>query len=130
MSNAFICSAPRERFLDLVKETPELNLRITKMIGDRRRDIETRIKNLIFRDSENRVAFVLKDLFDNHADEESGMSSSIEFTHEQIADLAGLTRPTTTNILNEFQDSGLIELGRKKIILSDPQRLTSKAESD
>lgn len=123
MTNAFICAASREKFLEVVKQNPQLNLEITKMVGNRRRKIETRINNLIFKDAKNRIAYVLLDLFEEHADKGRNEQSTISFTHEQIAELAGLTRPTTTNILNEFQDEDLIDLGRGTITLEAPQSL-------
>jgi len=130
MSNAFICSAPREKFLEVVRDNPELNMKITGMIGDRKRNIEARIQNLIFRDSGNRVAYVLHDLFENHSETNDHTEPAIDFTHEQIADLAGLTRPTTTNILNDLQNDGIIELSRKEITLKEPNRLSSRAEAE
>lgn len=129
MTNAFICAASREKFIEVVRENPELNLGITKMIGDRRREIETRINNLVFKDAENRVAYVLLDLFEKHADEDSSsVNSEISFTHEEIAKLTGLTRPTTTNILNDFEKKDTIKLKRGTIELTNPRILEDLSE--
>jgi CRP-like cAMP-binding protein len=127
-SNAFICSAPREKFMQILKENPGLNLEVTKMMGDRKRNVESRIKNLIFRDSESKVAYVLQDLFEYHSDDEDNVRT-ISFTQDEISNLAGLTRPTTSSILNEFQESDLIDLQRGKIRLVDEKRLLQKTRN-
>jgi CRP-like cAMP-binding protein len=119
MSNAFICSSPKEKFLEVLRQNPDLNLRVTQMIGDRRREVEARVQNLIFKDSRERVLYVLDDLFENHSVDNTGQE--IEFTHEQIANLTGLTRPTTSKVLNELAEKGVIELGRGCVRLVDPQ---------
>jgi CRP/FNR family cyclic AMP-dependent transcriptional regulator len=108
MSNAFICPSPKEKFLDVLRQNPDLNLRVTQMIGDRRREVEARIQNLIFKDSRERVFYVLDDLFQNHSVDDS--RQEIEFTHEQIANLTGRTRPNTSKVLNELAEKDVIEL--------------------
>lgn len=124
MTNAFICAASRDKFIEVVKQNPDLNLEITKMMGERRRKIETRINNLIFKDAKSRVAYILVDLFEEHAeDDQTGKKPKIGMTHEEIAKLSGLTRPTTTNILNDFQKDGLIDLGRGTVTLEDSRGL-------
>jgi CRP-like cAMP-binding protein len=40
-------------------------------------------------------------------------------THEQLAALAATSRETTTKILGEFADRGLITLGRARITILD-----------
>jgi CRP/FNR family cyclic AMP-dependent transcriptional regulator len=48
---------------------------------------------------------------------------SAELTHEQLAALAGTSRETTTKILNEYADQGLVSLGRGRINLIDLDRM-------
>lgn len=130
VEDSFICAASKDTFLDFISEHPDISLRITQIIGDRRREIESKIEQLIFRNASGRLSFVLLDLFENHREESNGEAEpQIKFSHQEIADLAGLTRPTTTNLLNEFQERGLIELGRKKIILKDYAGLKRAAEA-
>jgi CRP/FNR family cyclic AMP-dependent transcriptional regulator len=124
--NSYICAAPREKFLEVVEKNPDLNIEITRMIGERKQRIESRLQNLIFKDSRDRVEYVLRDLFENHAHEQTDNDlPKLSLSHEQIGRLAGLTRPTTTSILNDLQEEGLIELGREKISLEAPRFLST-----
>lgn len=47
----------------------------------------------------------------------------IPYTHQQIAELAGLSRPTTTYELNILESAGLIQLGYRKIIVKNIDQL-------
>lgn len=131
LTDAVVCKINKENFLDVVKDHPEFHLRVTRMINERKTEIESRVENLIFRDSRESMAYCLQDLFENHSEDSKGIKNSeIEFTHQQLADLAGLTRPVATKILNEFADEEIIELGHKKIHLENPRRLSNLAEAE
>ncbi len=133
--DSLICSATDEQFREFLADHPELNFEISRVMGDRRRKIESKIENLIFKDASGRLAFVLKDLFDNHPDSSAdevdrlNRQPEISFSHHEIADLCGLTRPTTTKLLNEFQEEGILGLKRRKIKLEDPRRLKRKVNA-
>lgn len=47
----------------------------------------------------------------------------IPYTHQQIAELVGLSRPTTTYELNILESAGLIQLGYRKIIVKNIDQL-------
>ncbi len=47
-------------------------------------------------------------------------------THEQIAALAGTSRETTTKVLGDFAERGLIRLARGRITVLDPDRVRAE----
>lgn len=53
----------------------------------------------------------------------SPAASRSSSTHEQLAALAGTSRETTTKILNEYAEQGLVRLGRGRISILDPDRM-------
>jgi len=49
----------------------------------------------------------------------NGQMLRVKLTHQELANIIGSTRETTTLVLNDFKRQGLIEfLGRKIVILS------------
>jgi CRP-like cAMP-binding protein len=50
-------------------------------------------------------------------------------THQDLAELVGAYRETTTKILNEFRSRGLIDLHRLRIRILDREALQHLAES-
>jgi CRP-like cAMP-binding protein len=51
----------------------------------------------------------------------------VQLTHEQLAALAGTSRETTTKVLGEFAQQGLITLGRGRVVVLDPAGLRQLA---
>ncbi len=49
--------------------------------------------------------------------------------HQDLAETIGTYRETATQVLNDFKVRGLIEIGRKRIGLLDPERLAQIAQS-
>ena len=47
--------------------------------------------------------------------------------HEDIASLAGTTRPTANIVLNELQDQGVVSLSRGRIVIRDLRKLAAQA---
>jgi CRP/FNR family cyclic AMP-dependent transcriptional regulator len=56
-----------------------------------------------------------------------GRGLQVRLTHEQIAALAGTSRETTTKVLGELADLGLISRGRGLITLHNLDQLTKLA---
>jgi CRP-like cAMP-binding protein len=50
--------------------------------------------------------------------------------HQDLADMIGVYRETVTNALGEFKEDGLIDLGRKKILVLDPEKLADIAAEE
>jgi len=47
----------------------------------------------------------------------------LKFTHQEIAGLAGLTRETTTRVLNRMEKEGVITVKNRNILIKDRERL-------
>jgi CRP-like cAMP-binding protein len=47
----------------------------------------------------------------------------IPLTHQELADLAGLSRETTTRMLNSFQKAGVVKLQSRQVMLTDLKTL-------
>lgn len=58
-----------------------------------------------------------------------GTSELSGITHQELADGTGLYRETVTNVLNRLQAQGLLELGKKKIVILGRMGLQEIAET-
>lgn len=127
MEETHICVINRRDFEALLTQKPELALRITKLIGLRRRELETKIEDLIFRDVHSRLAHLLLLLTEEHGvKKDRGILVDIKLTHYEIASLIGSTRETTTFCLNDFKKEGLIDFDRRKILILNETELRGK----
>jgi CRP/FNR family cyclic AMP-dependent transcriptional regulator len=101
---------------------PRISARITEILGQRLRDMERRLSDTVFKTVPERIAGTLATLASQQR--RYGLTARtnvVALTHEQIAALVGTSRETTTKILGEFADRGLIKLGRGRITVLDPE---------
>ena len=51
------------------------------------------------------------------------------YARKDLAEMVGTYRETATQVLNDLKNDGLIDIGRKRIIILDPEGLEARAES-
>ncbi len=108
-------SISKEDFETLIKQEPSIPMQIIKTLSERLAKADRDIKNLALGDARARIASVMLDLADD--------IKSTKFTHQEIADLAGLTRETTTRTLKLMEDDGLLQAKNRKLVITDLERL-------
>ena len=119
---------PREDFLELVASDPGVALKIIQVLAARLRAADQQIEYLAFGDARGRVASTLLDLGRKHAmPGPNGYTIDIRLTHQELANLSGVTRETASRILSEFEEDGLIRIQEKSIVILSEEGLRSVA---
>lgn len=127
--NAYLCVISRKDFEEFINNKPELALSVTKLMGFRRRQIETMLEDLVFRGVHERLALLLLRLSERHGKDVDGNKLiDIGLTHYDYANLIGSTRETTTACLNDFKREGLIEFQKRKVVILNEKGLHHRAE--
>jgi CRP/FNR family transcriptional regulator, cyclic AMP receptor protein len=121
-----ICSFRLEDFEKLLEKHPALALKFTKLIGFRLKRLRNRYSNLIFKDVKTRLRVFLLEWAENEG-MKNGQRATIEnyLTHQDLASLICATRQTTTQLLNELENAGMISYSRKEIIIHDLRSLAT-----
>ena len=105
--------------------------RIIEGLGRRLAEVEQRLADTVLKTAPQRVAAVLC-MLAAAAPVEAGLlarrGAEVRLTHEQLADLVGTTRETTTKLLGELRDAGLVRLRRGGIVVLDRDRLRAAAD--
>jgi CRP-like cAMP-binding protein len=102
--------------------------RLSKILAARRRDIENKLENLIFKDVNSKLAELLLRLANEYGiDDSRGTLVGLKITHQEMANLIGSTRETVSLTLSQFKRSGLIRTDGRKVILSDREGLRAIA---
>jgi CRP-like cAMP-binding protein len=114
----------REDVEHLLVTKPKVALRIFEALGTRLKDTEARVEEIAFKGIPARLASLLLQLAE---DRSSNTISGL--THQDLGERIGTYRETTTQTLNMFKSEGLIDIGRKRITILDPEGLTEVAES-
>jgi len=124
IDDCLICVMSRTDLERLILNKPQVALRILEVTGKRLREAEERLENMAFKGIPARLASLLLRLA-----EEQGNDEISGLTHQDLAESVGTYRETATQVLNDLKAQGLIEIGRKRIKVLDPVRLTEIAES-
>lgn len=123
LTECLICSMSRRDVTALINKYPIIGLRIAEVLSARLESAEERLQEMAFQGIRERLASLLLRL----ADETDWRGNLVikGLTHQHLAEILGSYRETITATLNEFKADGLIETGRKKIVITDVDGLRS-----
>jgi len=89
--------------------------------------METRLENLVFKDSRSRIIDFLLELSDKRG-ERVGYETVVRkfLTHQEIANLTATSRQTVTTVLNDLRSKGLIKFDRRRLLIRDKDKLVTE----
>jgi CRP/FNR family transcriptional regulator len=112
----------------LLERDSEVSAFLMRLLATRVRDSVSQIEKLAWSPVPARLAEALLRLASRAGVSDAvGTRVDITITHQELANLIGSTRETTTATLNEFRRRGLIEFVRRQIVLLRPDLLSSLA---
>lgn len=119
-----ILAVARDDLLWLIGQRPDVGLRVTKLLGLRRRRIENRLRNILFHSNRERISSLLLELLDSYGERVGDRwEIRLRLSHQELANLIGATRESVTLILGHLQLEGLIQVRRRRITVLDRDAL-------
>ncbi|MFP3853575.1 MAG: Crp/Fnr family transcriptional regulator [Anaerolineales bacterium] len=123
IDECLICVMSRVDVERILKNKPQVAIRFMEAMAQRLEQAEEKMEAFAFRSIPSRLADLLLKL----SRLENGRNSVKGFTHQDLAEMLGTYRETTTQTLNEFKERGWIEIGRKKIEILSAEALEEQA---
>jgi CRP/FNR family transcriptional regulator, cyclic AMP receptor protein len=117
LDDVVVCVMTKADVRRLLLGDPRIAARISETLGKRLGELEQRLSDAVFKTVPERIAGALVTLAEARSGRSLARGNQIKLTHEQLAALAATSRETTTKILGEFADQGLITLGRGRITI-------------
>jgi CRP/FNR family transcriptional regulator, cyclic AMP receptor protein len=127
LDDVVICVMSRADVHRFLLSDPRIATRIAEILGRRLAELEHRLSDTVLKSVPQRIAATLCLLAREQQKRPLGRGVQLALTHEQIAALAGTSRETTTKVLDEYADRGLLRLGRGKITIPDPDAIANEA---
>lgn len=128
LDEVVVCVMTKDDVQRLLLGDQRIAARISETLGRRLAELEQRLSDVVFKSVSQRIAGTLVVLAAGRRPRPLGSGVSIHLTHEQLAALAGTSRETTTKVLGDLADQGLLSLGRGRITLQDTDQLTHLAD--
>jgi CRP/FNR family transcriptional regulator, cyclic AMP receptor protein len=108
-------------FWHLVRQNPEVNARLVKLLGDRLRLSRSRMTDIALKEVPARLAGLILDLIQSEGmiTREGHYKILNHYTHEQLAAMIGAKRVAVTRAFGKLQDAGCVRLWRRQIYVVD-----------
>ncbi len=119
----------RDEFHKILKDNPEMILKIMYVLCKRLRHADKHVESLAFLTATGRVARTINNLAD-----EIGVKDNLKvvinhnMTRQDFANIAGTSRETFTRVIMDFQDEGLLEIDKNKIVVIDKKELQKRVQ--
>ena len=123
LETSVVCEIYRKDFEILLGTFPELSFQLLKSVGLRLKKAEAHLVNVICNDVSCRVREALFDLMVHDSDPELDGPVKIEITQQDLANLIGASRQKTSQALKELEDSNVLRLMYRSILLLAPDKL-------
>ncbi len=102
--------------------------RFCRALIARRKDLEAKVEQLIFKDVGSKLAELLLRLAVEYGAEHGrGTLIALKITHQEMANLIGSTRETVSLTLSQFKRKSLIHTEGRKVIVADQEGLRAIA---
>ena len=110
----------RAAFDDLRREQPGVDRLLVEILSLEVRRLSNRLAEALYDSAEKRVMRRLLDL-------DAIYEGVVPLTQDNLASMAGTTRPTTNGVLQQLVRDGLVAVGRGRLQVLDRARLESRA---
>lgn len=125
--DCLICLVETNVFFDMLRNDPDLSLRLMLFYADELKHSETRIRNQAQMTIREKVADALLTIYDSYGSDENGYLNAV-LSRQDIADLAGTNKEQISRQLSEFNADRLVKLEGKQICLPQPDELRRMLE--
>jgi CRP-like cAMP-binding protein len=115
----------REQFDTLRREQPAFDRLLIELLAADVARLSQRLVEALYVPADKRVLRRLHGLAEQYGHARPG--TMVPFTQEDLATMAGTTRPTVNRILHDAETAGVIRIGRARVEILDPTRLAHRA---
>lgn len=129
ITSCWVCEMPQQTFLTMVSNHADLVMSVARLIGRRLKRIESRLTNLVFRDSFPRICATLAELAEDFGrDDGDRRIIDVPLTQSALAALVGTSRQTINTGLRRLERDGVTARSRKRFLICDARALARLAE--
>ena len=122
---SLLCAINKDDLAEFINKNPDMNLKLTKIIGLKLKSYSERIEDLVFKDANQRIISFLLRLAGKTGKELGGQIFIKPFLkHQDIGEITACSRQTVNYLLTDLRDKKIIQFDRKKLIILKPGELT------
>ena len=119
LTDVELLSVDFHSLLPFLTEHPSLIAELLDLMSQTIRLFSIQVYSMAFLSADKKVAHILVQLGAYFKNKETDLHYSIDYTHQDIAELIGIARVTTTKELKKFENRGWISLAYRNIHILD-----------
>jgi CRP-like cAMP-binding protein len=120
---SLLCEIRRKDFETLLSMYPELSFQLLKSLGVRLKQAEAQLVNVMCNDISSRVREALIDLIVKESGAVPDGPIKVKITQQDLANSIGASRQKTWQVLKELEDSSVLRLMYRSILVIAPHKL-------
>ena len=118
MEDSLVALVSKADFFDILTSRPKVLHTLLATLTGRLRHAWSQIRMLHGKDAARRVRALLQGLLEKRGEQTpEGMRLTLRLTHQNIADMTGLTRETVTRVIDRWKQEGWIEVDDSRHML-------------
>lgn len=122
LRESFICTIPKNRFDDFIRENPQIVFAIMESAHEKITSLEKLVEAIASKDADVRLRFLLHRLMKQAGKETpKGILIDLQLTREDMANFVGVTRETISRKLTGLAEAGKLQIvENKQLLITDP----------
>jgi CRP/FNR family transcriptional regulator, nitrogen oxide reductase regulator len=129
MEETSVLGWDNEAMIILIGQYPRLGLNILRLLSVRLQEVQDRLREMSTERVEQRIARALVRLVSQLGRKtETGVLIDLALSRQDLANMTGTTLYTVSRVLSRWEEEGIIEAGREKVLIKHPPSLVVIAE--
>ena len=125
---SLLLAMEREDVEQLIREKPQVGIRMISLLSERLRYYETRMEDITLKAVPARLASLILFLVESEGVQIPGeIRIPTNYTHEHLGTMIGANREAVTRAFGRLQDEGAVQLRRRLIYVEDVEALERAA---
>jgi len=121
MERSLVLIVGREDFFAIIQNQPKVMHKLLLLLSGRLRHSWNQVRMLHFNDASNRVMASMREMASERGEKGAeGVLLRLRLTHQNIADMTGLTRETVTRVIDKWKKTDLLAIDKNRYILLRP----------
>lgn len=114
-TNCVVLRLRKEQLLEILKEHPEIHLKLTACLAQRLQRKSIISRELACYDPQHRIVTLLKMVIEDNESKNNHETNKIPYTRQQIADMCGLRVETVIRTIKQMEEKGIVEIQSGKV---------------
>jgi CRP-like cAMP-binding protein len=114
---------------EVMRKHSSIAMNAVALLGERYHEMQVRLRELSTEKVEQRIAHTIVRLSQQAGRRTArGIEIAIPLSRQDLAEMAGTTLHTVSRTLSAWEEQGIVNCGRRRVVVSDPRRLASVTE--